>query len=84
MSLATAGHALDSSVLALNKLYMAVRVISARRAFCMLFKDLAEVITLDNGHYRAYDFQSWREVSAARARFRAPELRWIRASPISS
>ena len=44
-----ASHALDASVLVLNKFYMAVHVISVRRAFCLLFKDLAEVITLDDG-----------------------------------
>ncbi len=71
-------HALDSSVLVLNKLYMAVHVIPVRRAFCLLFKDLAEVITLDDGHYLAYDFQSWREVSEARAAFRGPDDEFIR------
>ncbi len=30
---------------------MAVHVISVRRAFCLLFKELAEVITLDDGRY---------------------------------
>ena len=49
-----ASHALDASVLVLNKFYMAVHVISVRRAFCLLFKDLAEVITLDDGRYLAF------------------------------
>ena len=44
-----ASSALDSSVLVLNKFYMAVHVIPVRRAFCLLFKELAEVITLDDG-----------------------------------
>jgi 5-methylcytosine-specific restriction endonuclease McrA len=73
-----ANHALDSSVLVLNKLYMAVHVISVRRAFCLLFKDLAEVITLDEGHYQSYDFQSWREVSEARAQFKEPDDDYVR------
>src|SRR3954463_9421500 len=77
MSLA-ASHGLGSSVLVLNKLYMAVHVISARRAFCLLFKDLAEVVTLDDGHYQTYDFHSWREVSAARARFKDPADDYVR------
>jgi 5-methylcytosine-specific restriction endonuclease McrA len=77
MSLAAA-HALDSSVLVLNRLYMAVHVISVRRAFCLLFKDLAEVITLDEGHYLSYDFESWREISEARAQFREPDDDFIR------
>jgi 5-methylcytosine-specific restriction endonuclease McrA len=77
MSLA-ASPGLDSSVLVLNKLYMAVHVISVRRAFCLLFKDLAEVITLDDGHYQSYDFHSWREVSAARSRFKDPDDDYVR------
>ena len=61
-----AGHALDASFLVLNKFYMAVHVVSVRRAFCLLFKDLAEVITIDDGRYTSFDFASWREVSQAR------------------
>src|SRR4051794_27951935 len=77
MSLA-ASPGLDASVLVLNKLYMAVHVISARRAFCLLFKELAEVVTLDDGHYQSYDFHSWREVSAARSRFKDPDDDFVR------
>jgi 5-methylcytosine-specific restriction endonuclease McrA len=71
-------HALDASVLVLNKFFMAVHVISVRRAFCLLFKDLAEVITLDDGRYLSFDFQSWREVSEARASFKQPDDEFIR------
>ena len=70
--------ALDASVLVLNKCYMAVHVISVRRAFCLLFKDLAEVVTLDDGRYLTHDFQSWREVSEARAQFKDPDDDFIR------
>lgn len=70
---------LDASVLVLNKLFMAVHVVSARRAFTLLFKDLAEVVTLDDGRYQTYDFQSWREVSEARSRFRAPDDDFVRS-----
>ena len=73
-----ASHALDSSVLVLNKCYMAVHIIPVRRAFCLLFKELAEVITLDDGRYLSHDFQSWREVSEARARFKDPDDDYIR------
>ncbi len=71
-------HALDASVLVLNKCYMAVHIIPVRRAFCLLFKDLAEVVTLDDGHYLSHDFQSWREVSEARAAFKDPDDDYIR------
>ena len=73
-----AASSLDASVLVLNRLYMAVHVISAKRAFCLLFKDLAEVITIDDGYYRSYDFASWREVSEARSHFRSPDDDYVR------
>ncbi len=73
-----AGHALDASVLVLNRYYMAVHVISVRRAFCLLFKELAEVITIDDGRYVSFDFASWREVSEARALFKEPDDDFIR------
>lgn len=73
-----AGHALDGSVLVLNKYYMAVHVISARRAFRLLFKELAEVVTIDDGQYSSFDFSSWRDVSEARLRFREPDDEFVR------
>ncbi len=69
---------LDARVLALNKFYATVHVISVRRAICLLLKDLAEVITLDDGRYLSYDFESWREASEARARYRVPEDEFLR------
>lgn len=71
--------ALDSSVLVLNRLYMAVHVISARRAFAMLFRQAAEVLVYEDERYNAYDFSSWLEVSQARDRFRSDGVEWVRA-----
>jgi len=51
--------ALDSSVLVLNKHFMAVHVINARRAFCLLYKRIAEVISLHDEKYHSFDFSSW-------------------------
>ncbi|MFO0893301.1 MAG: HNH endonuclease [Isosphaeraceae bacterium] len=73
-----ASQALDASVLVLNKFYMAVHVISVRRAFCLLCKELAEVVTLDDGRYLSFDLDSWREVSLARRQFAQPEDEFIR------
>ena len=73
-----AGHSLDARVLVLNKFYMAVHVVSVRRAFCLLFKDLAEVITIDDGRHMAFNFASWREVSQARTLYRHPDDDFIR------
>jgi len=71
--------ALDASVLVLNKLFMAIHIISVRRAFCLLAKDLAEVVSLEDGQFTTYDFTSWREVSEYRARhFRQEDDDWVR------
>jgi 5-methylcytosine-specific restriction endonuclease McrA len=69
---------LDCKVLVLNKLYVAVRVISARRAFCMLCRNLAEVIHVDDGQYLNYDFPTWTAVSAAKKGFEATKHDWVR------
>ena len=55
--------AMQANVLALNRLYMAIHVISVRRAFCLLCKGLAEVVHVEDGSYVAYDFEGWRELS---------------------
>ena len=70
---------LETSVLVLNKLFMAIHIISVRRAFCLLCKDLAEVVNLEDGTYTTYDFSSWREVSEFRAQhFRHEDDDWVR------
>jgi 5-methylcytosine-specific restriction endonuclease McrA len=73
--------ALDASVLVLNKMFMAVHVISVRRAFCLLCKELAEVVTLEDGQFATYDFESWTELSALRAKlFKREEDDWVRTA----
>jgi 5-methylcytosine-specific restriction endonuclease McrA len=73
--------ALDASVLVLNKLFMAIHIISVRRAFCLLAKDLAEVVSLEDGQYTTYDFETWREVSEFRAQnFRKEDDDWVRTT----
>jgi 5-methylcytosine-specific restriction endonuclease McrA len=76
---ANSSSPLEASVLVLNKLFMAVHIISVRRAFCLLCKDLAEVVSLEEGQFATYNFASWREVSEYRARhFRREEDDWVR------
>ncbi len=70
--------ALDSHVLVLNKHYAAVRVISARRAFCMLFKGIAEIVSTDERNWETHDFDSWRELSAYRAKYERDHHDWVR------
>lgn len=61
----TAASALNSHVLVLNKMWMAVRIVEARRAFSLLCKELAEVIRVDDGSYTGYDFGDWADLSEA-------------------
>ncbi|MCI0457146.1 MAG: HNH endonuclease [Gemmataceae bacterium] len=77
--LASSSSALDASVLVLNKLFMAVHIIPVRRAFCLLAKDLAEVVSLEDGQFATYDFSTWREVSEFRSRhYRQADDDWVR------
>lgn len=69
---------LDSSVLVLNKHYMAVHVVDARRAFCLLFKRIAEVISVQDEQYVSFDFESWRDLSAMRENFSGDEDEVVR------
>jgi 5-methylcytosine-specific restriction endonuclease McrA len=54
---------LNSSVLVLNRSYLPVHVTSVRRAFTMIYQDLACVL---NDRYETFDFESWRRIRAAR------------------
>lgn len=69
--------ALDSHVLVLNKMWMAIRVVNARRAFSMLFRNLAEVIHVDDGTYTGVDFDDWTALSAARDTFEPEDYDWV-------
>ena len=71
-------NSLNAHVLVLNKLWMAVRVTSARRAFSLLVRDLAEVIHVDDGVYSGHSFNSWSELSEARDEFCVNEYEWVR------
>lgn len=80
MSTGLAGEALSASVLVLNRMYLAVHVISVRRALSLLCRELAEVIHIeDGGQYANYDFATWREISELKAQFKEPHEDWIRA-----
>jgi len=76
--------ALDSSVLMLNAHYMALRVVSARRAFSLLFKcndddlPIAEVVDVEDGRYVSYTFADWAEVSRFRREFEPARHDWVR------
>jgi 5-methylcytosine-specific restriction endonuclease McrA len=74
---------LESSVLVLNKMFMAVHVIGLRRAFCLLCKEQAEVVSVEEGQFLSYDFASWAELSAFRAaNFRDEHEDWVRTPTV--
>jgi 5-methylcytosine-specific restriction endonuclease McrA len=79
MSFAAAADPLASSVLVLNRFYVAIHVINVRRAFGLLCRELAEVIHVEDGQYANYDFESWREISELRSQFKTPDDDWIRS-----
>ncbi len=60
---------LNSHVLVLNRLWLAIRVIDARRAFSLMFRNLAEAIRVDDGSYVGHNFDSWSELSEAKDQF---------------
>lgn len=70
---------LNSSVLILNRNYMAIHVVGVRRAFGLLVRNLAEVIHIEDGQYANYDFESWRMISELKSDFKEPHDDWIRS-----
>jgi len=68
---------LDCSVLVLNKHYMAIRIVRARRAFSLLFRELAEVVSFEEGNYANYNLQSWCDVSRFKRDFEPDGHDWV-------
>jgi len=69
---------LSAKVLVLNKHYLAVRVTSARRAFILLSRGMAEVISVDDGRYNNFDFESWAEISELQQEYERERHDWVR------
>jgi len=70
---------LAASVLVLNRLYLAVHIVGARRAFALLCRELAEVIHFQEGAFANYTFGTWREACQLSAPFKQPHEDWVRA-----
>ncbi|MDP6381435.1 MAG: HNH endonuclease, partial [Phycisphaerae bacterium] len=69
---------LTSNVLVLNKFFMAVRIVNLRRALIMLFKQTAEVVSIDeDDKYSCYDFTSWAEISQYKRQFESAKHDWL-------
>jgi 5-methylcytosine-specific restriction endonuclease McrA len=73
---------LASKVLVLNRGYAAMRIVSAKRAFCLLARSIAEVIHVEpdecGGRYVNYDLGSWIEVSALQRELEREKHDWVR------
>ena len=69
---------LGMSVLVLNRSFVVVHVTNVRRALALLFRDVAEVVHIEQGHFSAHTIDSWRELSALEALDRTPDQDWIR------
>ena len=54
---------LNRPVLVLNRLWQAIHVCSARRAFSLLCQGHAQVIHTEDGSFSTHDFDSWRSLS---------------------
>ena len=48
---------------------MAIRVVTARRAFSLLSRNLAEVISVENDAYLSYNIDGWLEISQLKSPF---------------
>ncbi|MEQ8945400.1 MAG: HNH endonuclease [Phycisphaerales bacterium] len=78
---------LDVPVLLLNKHYAALRIVTARRAFTLLCKELAEVVHVEGEDTTAtfsnYDFAQWVEVSALQHEMEPAAHDWVRTVRLS-
>src|SRR5947208_12269231 len=56
---------LNSQVLVLNRLWQAVNICSARRAFSLVYGGHAQIVSSDDANnFSTHDFESWRDLSA--------------------
>jgi 5-methylcytosine-specific restriction endonuclease McrA len=82
MSGGVLGDGLNARVLVLNRLYSALRIISARRAFCLLCNGIVEVIHVEPGEHGHqfvnYDFASWADLSQLQREFERERHDWVK------
>src|SRR5438552_10762818 len=56
---------LNSQVLVLNRLWQAVNICSARRAFSLVYAGHAQIVSSnDANNFFTYDFENWLDLSA--------------------
>ncbi|MBM4107648.1 MAG: HNH endonuclease [Phycisphaerae bacterium] len=87
LSLSTFAHTegLNAKVLVLNKAFMAVRVVTARRAFGLLFRNIAEIIQVQTDaagtqQFLTYNIETWTDASEIQRRIQHERERfdWVR------
>ena len=71
---------LNERVLVLNRGYAAIRVISVREAFVLLFREVAEVISVNQGRYEVFDIGSWLEVAELQRMYEHGDHDWIQCA----
>lgn len=75
---------LERHVLLLNANYVALRVVTVRKAFTLLFKrdpfynPVAEIVCVESDRYVSYAFDEWAELSLMTYRFDGADEEWIR------
>ena len=72
--------ALQCSVLVLNKAYVPVHVVSARRSIVLLYRELAEVVHVEDGLYNNFDFETWMEYSEFLSESKTDFQDWVRGT----
>ncbi len=86
MKMASA-HALESSVLVLNKFFVAMNIVTAKRAITLLYKNSAEVVSVDDGKFSSYNMETWQDVSLLKSQLGLPEeddgVGWINTVSIN-
>jgi len=87
LSLSTFAHTegLNAKVLVLNKAFMAVRVVTARRAFGLLFRNIAEIIQVQTDaagtqQFLTYNIETWTDGAEIQRRIQHERERfdWVR------
>ena len=71
---------LDDPVLVLNRGYTATRVVPVRQAFMLLFRRVAEVISVIDGRWEQFDISSWLDIADLQRRYETGKHDWIRTA----
>jgi 5-methylcytosine-specific restriction endonuclease McrA len=60
--MSTVASVLDTKVLVLNRAFLPIHITSVRRAFSLLYQDVARAV---DAQYRTFDYASWSDLSAS-------------------